>query len=169
MTAPAGTLDVRYSDRAAEPTPWTEVTAILDASPLYWLTTVRPDGRPHVTPLIAVRVDDRLYFSTGPQERKALNLESNDACVLTTGANSIEHGTDVVVEGTATVVEDRTRLERVADAYRSKYGPEWSFDVREGRFVHTEGGGPALVFGISADTVFAFAKGDSYSQTRWRL
>ncbi|EME23590.1 pyridoxamine 5'-phosphate oxidase family protein [Rhodococcus triatomae] len=169
MTISTGTLDRRYSDDSATPTPWAEVMAILDASQVYWVTTVRPDGRPHVTPLIAVRLDDRLYFSTGPEERKAVNLESNGACVLTTGTNSIERGTDVVVEGTADVVSHRALLERVADAYRDKYGQEWSFDVRDGRFVHTAAGGEALVFGITVDTVFAFVKGDAFSQTRWRL
>ncbi|MFD1812784.1 pyridoxamine 5'-phosphate oxidase family protein [Rhodococcus gannanensis] len=169
MTIPAGTIDRRYSDGTAVPTPWTDVTAILDASQIFWVTTVRPDGRPHVTPLIAVRVDGRLYFSTGPEERKAVNLEANGACVLTTGSNSIEYGTDVVVEGIAAVVTDRDLLERVADAYRVKYGREWSFEVREGRFVHTDAGGQALVFGLTADTVFAFQKGNAFAQTRWRL
>ena len=35
-----------------------------------WLTTVRADGRPHVTPLVAVWLDDAIHFSTGPEEQK---------------------------------------------------------------------------------------------------
>jgi hypothetical protein len=31
---------------------------------VHWLSTVRPDGRPHVAPLIAVWVDDALVFCT---------------------------------------------------------------------------------------------------------
>ena len=43
----------------------------LEQAQMFWLTTVRPDGRPHVTPLVAVWLDDALYFSTGESERKA--------------------------------------------------------------------------------------------------
>jgi pyridoxamine 5'-phosphate oxidase-like protein len=35
---------------------------------LFWLATVRPEGRPHV-PLIAVWVDGALYFASGDPER----------------------------------------------------------------------------------------------------
>ncbi|MFB7546034.1 DUF6191 domain-containing protein [Streptomyces sp. NPDC056154] len=37
------------------------------------MSTVRPDGRPHVTPLIGVWSQSALYFSTGASERKGLN------------------------------------------------------------------------------------------------
>jgi len=33
---------------------WPEAREHLEMAELYWLTTVRGDGRPHVTPLIAV-------------------------------------------------------------------------------------------------------------------
>jgi hypothetical protein len=36
-------------------TPWAEVCAHLERAPdTYWLATVRPNGRPHVMPLLAV-------------------------------------------------------------------------------------------------------------------
>jgi hypothetical protein len=43
----------------------------LRAAEVFWITTVRPDGRLHVTPLIAARYDGALHFSTGPAEQKA--------------------------------------------------------------------------------------------------
>ena len=44
---------------------------------LYWITTVRADGRPHVTPLIGVWFDGAMHFTTGLEEQKARNLAAN--------------------------------------------------------------------------------------------
>jgi hypothetical protein len=82
---------------------------------------VRPDGRPHVTPLLAAWHDDAMYFCTGPEERRAKNLRQNPQCILTTGQNGLD-GLDVVVEGGAVEVGDAAELEQVANAYESKYG-----------------------------------------------
>ena len=78
------------------------------------------DGGPHVTPLIAVWLDDALYFCTGPDERKARNLARNPYCVVTTGSNALGEGFDVVVEGTAARVNDDDRLRGMVGAYRLK-------------------------------------------------
>src|SRR5688500_8423420 len=61
----------------------------------YWLSTVRPDGRPHVMPIWGVWLDDIFYFSTSLQSRKARNLIHNPYGVLTTD-NATEA---VIVEG----------------------------------------------------------------------
>lgn len=169
MTAqlPVAQLDRRYSDEKAPASTWTQVTATLDAAEVFWLSTVRADGRPHVTPLIAVRVDDRMHFCTGPDEQKARNLSEFSACVLTTGSNALGSGLDVVIEGRAVRISDPESLAGIADAYRAKYGSDWSFDVTDGRFVNTAGG-PATVFRVEPSLVFAFAKG-VYAQTRWRF
>ena len=63
MTAPETTLDRRFSDPEAEATGWAETKQALDAAQLFWIATVRSDGRPHVTPLVAVWVDEALYFT----------------------------------------------------------------------------------------------------------
>ena len=67
---------------------------------MYWLSTVRPDGHPHLRPLIAAWLDEALYFSTGADERKYKNLAGNPRVLLTTGCN-LRKGMDVVVEGEA--------------------------------------------------------------------
>ena len=51
---PTAEIDSRFSDPEADPTPWSDALHVLEHAELYWLTTVRTDGRPHVTPLIAV-------------------------------------------------------------------------------------------------------------------
>jgi hypothetical protein len=168
---PVTELDPRFSSEGAAPTGWEEARAILAEAEVFWLSTVRPDGRPHVTPLISVWLDNALYFCTGPSERKAKNLAHNTHCILTTGCNALGEGLDVVVEGDATRVSDDDKLRRIADAYLAKYGTEWRFDVRDGVFVHAGAheGGVALVFEVALTKAFGFRKGDVFSQTRWRF
>src|SRR4051812_24993810 len=71
---PTTTFDPEYSSPSASAIAWSTGQRALGAVQIYWLATVRPDGRPHLTPLIAVWLDGRLYFSTGDEERKAKNL-----------------------------------------------------------------------------------------------
>src|SRR5580704_3772862 len=114
MTRPRTEHDARFSEPGAEATSWEETLEAIMEAELFWISTVRPDGRPHVTPLVAVWLDDALHFSTGPDEQKALNLGGNPHVALTTGANEWESGLDVVVEGEATLVTDPQQLERLA-------------------------------------------------------
>lgn len=162
---PRTELDERYSDEQATAVPWSQAVTRLADAELYWLTTVRPDARPHVTPLIGVWTDGALYFCTGPEERKARNLRRNANVVLTTGTNTLHEGFDLVVEGEAVRVTDSARLRALAAAWEAKYGAEWHFDVGDGVFVNP-GAGEALVFEVAPRAAFGFGKG-AYSQTRW--
>jgi nitroimidazol reductase NimA-like FMN-containing flavoprotein (pyridoxamine 5'-phosphate oxidase superfamily) len=168
---PAAELDARYSSEGATPVSWEEASTQLEEAEVFWISTVRPDGRPHVTPLIAVWLDGALHFCTGPDERKARNLNRNPKCILTTGSNAIGEGLDIVVEGEAVRVRDDVRLRQIADAYVSKYGEEWRFGVQEGNFVHDGAaeGSTAIVFEVSPQTALGFRKGEEFSQTRWRF
>ena len=161
---PAAELEPQFSSDGATPTPWAVAREHLEKAAIYWLATVRPDGRPHVTPLLAAWLDGALYFCTGDGERKAKNLVQNSQCVITTGCNAME-GLDVVVEGKAVKVSDEAKLQRLADMYASKYG--WHFAVRDGAFYGE--GGLAPVYEVTPTTAFGFGKGESFSQTRWRF
>ena len=163
-----GTLDTRFSDPAAEPSAWKDVEAELAGAGIYWLTTVREDGRPHVTPLIAVWYDGALHFATGDGEQKFRNLTANPRVVLTTGSNALKAGLDVVAEGEAVRVREQKRLEALADAWVEKYSEEWRFEVRDGDFRLADGG-RAAVFGVAPTKVLAFRKEGTYAQTTWRL
>ena len=88
-----------FSSPNATPTEWSQARDELADAEVYWLSTVRPDGRPHVTPLLGVWLEDALYFCTGSGERKAKNLSANRHCVLTTGQSTLD-GLDLVIEGT---------------------------------------------------------------------
>ncbi|NEB05796.1 pyridoxamine 5'-phosphate oxidase family protein [Streptomyces sp. SID13726] len=160
-------LDPRYSDAEARATAWADAESLLASAELFWISTVRPDGRPHVTPLPGVWAHGALHFCTGPEERKARNLAHNPHVSLTTGTNIWDKGYDLVVEGEAVRVSDDARLRELAAAWEAKYGDFWRFEVREGRFHH--GAGHAVVFAVAPRTVFGFGKGQPFSQTRWRF
>lgn len=166
-TIPFAEVDLRFGDPTAAATPWATAVEALERAEIYWLTTVRPDGRPHVTPLIAVLVDGALCFCTGPAERKARNLEVNNNCVVTAGCNQLHGGLDVVVEGQAVVLRDETVLRSVAERYVAKYGSDWTFEVLDGAFLGA--GGPALVYRVAPQTVFGFNREGAPSQTRYRF
>ena len=164
---PTSKIDTRFSDPASDPTPWADTEAALARAELYWLTTVRADGRPHVTPLVGVAYEGAVHFCTGLREQKARNLEHSPLVALTTGTNTWAQGMDVVVEGTAVRITDRDTLQRIADAYEAKYGSVWHFDVIEDGFKSDEGG-PAAVFRIEPSKVMAFAK-EPHAQTTFRF
>jgi general stress protein 26 len=163
---PEAQIDRRFSDPESRPTTWSDAARALEQAELYWLTTVRADGRPHVTPLIGVAEDGVMHFCTGLREQKARNLEHHSEVALTTGSNSWARGLDVVVEGTAVRVVDRDALQRLADAYEEKYGSVWHFDVGDGVFVTGEDA--AAVFRIEPAKVLAFAK-EPHAQTTYRF
>jgi hypothetical protein len=172
---PVAELEPQFSSDDADLTAWDEARERLEKAEVYWLSTVRPDGRPHVTPLLSVWLDGALYFCTGPGERKARNLAQNPRCVLTTGCNALDEGLDLVVEGDAARVSEEGKLRRIADVYEAKYGSDWRFVVRDGAFYHDPGSlrdtdpGEALVYEVAPSTAFGFGKGESFSQTRWRF
>ncbi len=88
MTTPVSEIDSRYSDPDSAVSEWTETVRIIEEAELFWISTVRADGRPHVTPVVAVWLDGALHFSTGAAEQKAVNLTANPHVSLTTGCNS---------------------------------------------------------------------------------
>ncbi len=71
MNDPVTTLDTRFSMEGAPAVLWPDARQALEEAGTYWLSTVRSDGRPHVTTLIAMWKGDGLYFSTVPPSRSA--------------------------------------------------------------------------------------------------
>ena len=165
-----GKLDERFSE-AAEPTSWQQVDEVLTNAELYWLTTVRRDGRPHITPLVGVWVDNAFVFCTGPEEQKARNLNHSTALAVTTGVNTWKDGLDVVVEGDAERVTSRDRLTILADVIREKYHGDWVFTPADDGFGHTDDAGDshiAHVYRVVPVKVLAFAK-SPHGQTTFTL
>jgi hypothetical protein len=159
-----------FSTPDAEPIEWSTGRTQLAAAPLYWLSTVRPAGSPHVTPLIGVWWEGALYFVTGAEERKAKNLAANAHCVLTTGSNAIDQGLDLAVEGEAELVHHQPELSTVADTFETKYGAQ---------FLEPDGtwfglgqqirAGESQLYRVVPSKAFGWEKGKTFGETRWRF
>jgi nitroimidazol reductase NimA-like FMN-containing flavoprotein (pyridoxamine 5'-phosphate oxidase superfamily) len=167
---PTTMVDSRFSDPSAVPVSWDETRELLESAELFWITTVRPDGRPHVTPLVAVWVDGAIHFHTGDREQKYLNLRSNPHVVLVTGCNQWDRGVDLVVEGDAVQITDSEVLGRLAKAWARKWDGRWELTAVDGGFSH-DGGDEvgSEVFSVVPTKIFAHAKGDPFGQTRHRF
>jgi nitroimidazol reductase NimA-like FMN-containing flavoprotein (pyridoxamine 5'-phosphate oxidase superfamily) len=143
---------------------WAAARERLAGGTTYLLATVRPDGRPHVVPVLAVWLDGALHFNTGRAARKATNLAGNPHCAVTVPGDDL----DLVVEGAAVKVTDEARLRQVADGFPAKY-PWWHPTVRGGAFYADDAGEPRDVFAVAPRVVFAFGKEKGFSATRWRF
>jgi len=169
MNAPVTTLDQRYSDPEAEAVSWEDTQQLLEAAEIAWLSTVRADGRPHVTPVVSAWTDGALYFTTGVGEQKYVNLQANPNVVLMTGSSDWVHGIGVVVEGKAVHVTDEAVLSRVAQAFAVRWDGRWEFEARDGRFYNGGPDWPCEVFGVAPTRAFAHAKGDPFGATTHRF
>jgi len=164
-------------------TPWAKARARLETPEkdrTYWLATVRPDGRPHVRPILGLWLDDAFYFVTGETSRKARNLHVNPRCVLTASSLALP-ALDVIIEGDASKVADHDKVQQVVDAYASKL--HWPLTVRDGGVVGpnapTAGPPPYAVFELTPSTVLGLpgiagteageGAAGSFSPTRWRF
>ena len=56
-------------------------------------------------------------------------------------------------------------LERLAEAWATKWDGRWHYEVHEGAFRHEANAEPVLVFSVQPAKVLAFAKG-TFGQTR---
>ena len=167
QTEPTAELNTEFSEPGAAAPPWAEVAEALSNAEMFWLSTVRSDGRPHVAPLPAVWLDGTLHFCTGSHEQKAKNLLADPRCILTAGANQFRSGLDMVVEGSAARVTDPAQLERLAAIWKSKL--DWDFEAADGGFRdQMDRTGLVFVFGVEPVKVLAFSK-SPYSQTRYRF
>jgi hypothetical protein len=99
---------------------WTWATERLARSRGYWLTTTRPDGRPHVAVVWGVWRHNAFSFGTIADSRKARNLVANPNCVVC--PDQTEEA--VIVEGVAEQVTDPMQRNQFHEAYASKYQEE---------------------------------------------
>ena len=169
INEPITTLDTRYSEPDGVVTSWEQTRRVLETADLFWLSTVRTDGRPHVTPVVAVWHDGTIHFCSADTEQKAINLRGNPNVILTTGCNRWEEGLDVVVEGEAVRITDHDRLEQLDRVWATRWDGRWQYLVRDGSFYHHDEHevlpDSILVFSIKLTKVFTFAKGH-FSHTR---
>lgn len=156
-TPRAGRPDIPGGYLSAKLLAWPWAEARLVESRNYWIATLTDDGRPHARPVWGVWLEGRFYFSSGSRirahvERRpelSVNLESGDECVI--------------VEGTASSLDDPATVEAVTAAYNEKY--RWNLEPEPGEFFEVR---PRVVFGWLCDGTGLDA-GALFSQTatRW--
>jgi PPOX class probable F420-dependent enzyme len=84
-----------------------------------WLATINPDGSPHVTGIGAGWVDGTFWFETGQRTRKGKNLAADPRCTLSVAT----HEFDLIVEGTAQLVEDPDVVAAMAERWAADGWP----------------------------------------------
>jgi len=135
----------------------------------YFLCTIRPDGRPHVTGVGALWIDGDLYIVSGPQTRKSKNVAAKAACSIAVRLT----GMDVVLDGTARRTTDLETLGRVAAQYRERGWPA-QVDAAAHGFTApysapSAGPPPWHVYRFVFDTAMGVAGAEPYGATRWRF
>ena len=141
---------------------WDEVSAAIGAQQTYLVSTVGSEAEPHVVPVLGLWLDERLYFNSSNAARKVRNLAANNRIAISAVA---EHS-DYVLRGTARPVYEVELLQRVADAFPSKY-TWWHSEVRDGRFVAPDDDQPRTVFEVTPALVLAFGREGGLSASRW--
>jgi len=169
IESPVADLAEDFSSPGTTALPWTDAEEQLQTADVFWLATVRPDGRPHVVPVLALWLDGSLYFLTGHGEQKVKNLATNSRVSVTTGRNDLSEGFDVVVEGQAGAVTDDAEMGRVVQAFAVKYGEGWRLPIDQVLFYEVT---PSKVFGFGRRDGRVgppSGRGEMFNQTRWRF
>jgi PPOX class probable F420-dependent enzyme len=137
--------------------PWERVDFTLRASRTLWLSTTRPDGRPHSVPVWFTWDGERLHFATGDPSQKARNLRHQPWVVLDSG----DGDNALIVEGTAELVSDKGELSTVDRARGEKY-VEPRTGARDTILVPD-----TLVYRVRIEHVMAWMYGDMVTRTDW--
>lgn len=139
------------ADQGSGLKPWSYAQERLTLARNFWISTTRPDGRPHAVPIWALWWQDRLLFSTGEQSSKGRNLAALPYAVI--GSEPADDA--IVLEGPVERVLDADVLADFARAYGAKYA-------------HDMAGFNDPVYALRPKLAFAFSTTDfTGSATRW--
>ncbi len=157
----------RYGDEAL---PWSRAReALLDPPEMatWFLSTIRPDGKPHAAGVGAGWHEGDIYFTAGAGTRKARNLARSPECVIAVALK----GLDLVLEGRAERVEDAGLVKEVIER---EFAPGWPAQVEGTQIVGpysapSAGPPPWDMYRFRFDTVFGVATKEPNGATRWRF
>lgn len=132
-----------------------------------WLTTIDPDGRPHVMPIGMISVGGAWHFTSGPRTRKSRNIARDPRCTMSVATRPF----DLVVEGTAERVTDAAELQTVAEAFAAQGWPaRLDGDALTAEFSAPSAGPPPWnVYRLVPSTVFALGAAEPFGATRFDL
>jgi PPOX class probable F420-dependent enzyme len=106
------------------------VAKLLGAERVCRVATVGEAGTPHLVPVCHAVVGDRVYFASGDDARKALNLRQNPRVAVTVDLYTEDwsHLKGVMVQGTAKLVRRGPAFARARKRLYAKY-PQYSRDA----------------------------------------
>ena len=143
-----------------------------------WLATTRPDGRPHLMPVIAFWIDGALHIVAGEGTRKARNLAADGRCVIAMSSTRLP-SLDLIVEGLAEPLTDHDAVRDVTEFLNERNWPlEPKGDKVYGPNAPTAGPPPYTIFRIVPSRVFGlpgmygmdqFDPADLPKPTRWEF
>jgi PPOX class probable F420-dependent enzyme len=104
----------RFSRRAAK---------LFGAERVCRVATVGEAGTPHLVPVCHALIGDRVYFGSGDEARKTLNLEANPRLALTVDlyAEDWSQLKGVMVQGTARLIRRGPAFTRARKRLYAKY------------------------------------------------
>jgi len=108
-----------YVDNPVSYVDWNWVATQLTESKHYWLSSVRPNGHPHVVPRWGAFLDNKFYYDGSPETRHARNIIKNPYVTL-----HLESGEKaIILEGTSKPAgkPDPEFAKRLAKAISDKY------------------------------------------------
>jgi Pyridoxamine 5'-phosphate oxidase len=143
-----------------------------------WLATMRPDGQPHLMPVIAFWVVGALHIVAGEGTRKARNLAADDRCVIAMSSTRLP-SLDLVVEGRASALTDDDAVRHITEFLGER---NWPLEAKGDKVywpnAPTAGPPPYTIFRIVPSKVFGlpgmygmdqFDPKDLPKPTRWEF
>lgn len=132
-----------------------------------WLTTINPDGSPHVRPVGVVSRDGSWYFTSGSATRKSRNLARDRRCVVSVATDQF----DLVLEGTADRIGGGSELDSVAEAFvRSGWPAQVAGDALTAEYSAPSAGPPPWqVYRARPSAVFALGTSEPFGATKFRM
>jgi PPOX class probable F420-dependent enzyme len=99
------------------------VATLLGAERVCRVATVGEGGTPHLVPVCHVMIGDRVYFGSGDDARKVLNLQENPRLAVTVDLYSEDWSQikGVMVQGTARLVRRGPAFTRARKRLYAKY------------------------------------------------
>ncbi|MEV6897571.1 pyridoxamine 5'-phosphate oxidase family protein [Amycolatopsis sp. NPDC051372] len=168
MTEPTRTRNLDIYGHAE--LPWSRARDLLarDSASVdltFFLTTVRPDGRPHTAGVGALWDSEALYFTSGPGTLKSRLLATNAACSVGVRLQGI----DLTLEGSATRVADPATVAHLAAVYHANGWPVTADgDTFTAPYSAPSAGPPPwYVYRFDLRTAFGIATAEPHGATRW--
>ncbi|MEO6503228.1 MAG: pyridoxamine 5'-phosphate oxidase family protein [Jatrophihabitantaceae bacterium] len=134
-----------------------------------WLTTLNPDGSPHVTGIGALWAEDTFWFTTGERSRKGRNLARDPRCALSLATEEF----DLVMDGAGHQITDPAAVAAIAARWAAEGWParvdDTGLALTADYSAPSAGPPPWFVYRMDVRTATALATVEPGGATRWRF